>query len=73
MFGPEIAASAGFDFALDTTFNLIRGVAVTGILRQDADHDLQLVNGWARIFTSIVSIDADGEQQVEQSQEEFSS
>lgn len=73
MFGPEIAASAGFDFALDTTFNLMRGVAVTAILRQDADRDLQLVKGWARIFTSMVSIDAAGEEQVEQSQKAFPS
>ena len=73
MFGPDIAASAGFDFALDTTFNLMRGVAVTGILRQDADRDLQLVNGWARIFTSIISMDAHGVEHVEPGQKEFPS
>lgn len=59
MFGPAIAASPNFDFALDTTFNLMRGVAVTGILRQDADRELRLVKEWARIFTAMVS--ADGE------------
>ena len=57
MFGPEIAASPNFALALDTTFNLMRGVAVTGILRQDEEREWQLVKSWAQIFTSMVSVD----------------
>ena len=55
MFGTEIASSPNFDTALDTTFNLMRGVAVTGILRHDTERESQLVTAWAQIFTEMVS------------------
>lgn len=55
MFGTDIADAPGFDLALDMTFNLMRGVAVTGILRQSVAREIQLVDAWTYLFMTLIA------------------
>ena len=49
-FGPPIAGHANFGPALDVTFNLMRGMALTGILRYDTARKRQLIDEWTAVF-----------------------
>jgi len=55
LLGEEIASLPNFALALDTTLNLMRGMAVTGILRDDESKEQALLEGWIRSFTQIAA------------------
>lgn len=62
-FGPLIAGHANFGVALDVTFNLMRGMALTGILRDDTARQHQLIDEWTAVFEHMTSDPAQNPQE----------
>lgn len=58
-FGPQIAGHPNFATALELTHNLMRGLALTSVLRVDPDREHALVDGWTSVFVSLTSPGAD--------------
>lgn len=54
-FGPDIAKRPNFGMALDVTFNLMRGMALTGILRDDPTRQRRMVDEWTEVFEYMIS------------------
>lgn len=55
MFGPEIAEHPNFGVALDLTFNLMRGMALTGVLRDNPRREEILLAQWSDVFRRLVT------------------
>jgi AcrR family transcriptional regulator len=55
LIGPDIALLPNFDLAIDTTLNLMRGMAVTGIVRDDESKEQQLLDGWVHAFAALAA------------------
>ena len=58
LFGRELAERPGFAAAIDLTLQVLRGLALTGILRKDGEHDDALVALWASVFPAAVGAPA---------------
>lgn len=54
--GPEIASRPNFGVALDLTFNLMRGVAMTSVLRDNKDKEQRLVDHWVDAFNVLAGV-----------------
>ncbi len=55
MFGPDVAGHPNFRLALDLTFNLMRGMALTGVLRENPTREENLLDEWSAVFHALVS------------------
>jgi AcrR family transcriptional regulator len=55
VFGPDIASRPEFDDVFDLTLNIMRGLALTNILRTRGSRDRELVDRWKRIANTLLS------------------
>ncbi len=55
MFGPDVAGHPNFRVALDLTFNLMRGMALTAVLRENPTREEDLLDEWSAMFHLLVS------------------
>ncbi len=58
LLGPQISGHPNFGVALDLTFNLMRGMALTGVLRDNPSREQILLDEWSQMFARLVSDDA---------------
>lgn len=57
LFGDDVAARPTFPYALDNLLALMRGSALTRILRGEFDDEERVLSEWAAMFTAQTSVD----------------
>ncbi|MEV6217468.1 hypothetical protein [Nocardia sp. NPDC051833] len=52
-FGPEYATLPGFDVAFEALLELLRGAAITSVLRPTGTVHERVLAAWAEVFTDL--------------------
>ncbi|OZC41662.1 TetR family transcriptional regulator [Rhodococcus sp. WWJCD1] len=56
VFGPEVATLPGFATAFESLVQMFRGLALTGVLRENPDRDKELISAWRSVFPIMCGV-----------------
>ncbi|MCZ4076851.1 TetR/AcrR family transcriptional regulator [Rhodococcus sp. H36-A4] len=56
IFGPEFSTQPGFPTAFDALVQVFRGLALTGVLRENLDRENELMAAWRSVFPAMCSL-----------------
>ena len=54
LFGAKVAASPGFEAAIELTLQFMRGAAFTAILRSNDERQREAIDTWSLVFTGLI-------------------
>lgn len=57
-FGPDYATLPGFEVAFEALLELLRGAAITGVLRPDTSQHERVLAAWAEVFPALCAAGA---------------
>jgi len=56
IFGPEFSALPGFSTAFESLVQMFRGLALTGVLRENPDREQELIAAWRSVFPTMCGL-----------------
>ncbi|MDR6909330.1 hypothetical protein J2W54_000219 [Rhodococcus fascians] len=56
IFGPELSALPGFPTAFESLVQMFRGLALTGVLRENPGRDKELISAWRSVFPAMCAM-----------------
>ncbi|MGV8873848.1 MAG: TetR/AcrR family transcriptional regulator [Rhodococcus sp. (in: high G+C Gram-positive bacteria)] len=56
IFGPEFSTQPGFPTAFESLVQMFRGLALTGVLRENPDREKELIAAWSAVFPAMCSL-----------------
>ena len=56
IFGPEFSTQPGFPTAFESLVQMFRGLALTGVLRENPDRERELIAAWRSVFPAMCGL-----------------
>lgn len=56
IFGPEFSSLPGFSIAFEALVQMFRGLALTGVLRENPDRERELIAVWRSVFPAMCGL-----------------